>query len=151
MDSNKKINVEFTPEQFEKLVRLVYLGEWMVNAHRADDDHIDEFDDIEDHILSQAIHHGLEDLAYIDEESGKELVSDEIEEEMQQYIAEYDDENFWIELCDRLALRDAIRIHGEDGIINMAPEDRMNLLTDLDEAYREKFAEEDLENVKVED
>ena len=31
------MKINFTKKQFENLLKLVYLGEWMANAHKTDD------------------------------------------------------------------------------------------------------------------
>ncbi len=142
-------NIEFTKEQFEALLKLVYMGEWVVNAHRLSADHIGKFRELENHLYANASHYGLADLAIIDSDSGKAYPSRKLEfdDEIHTYFNEYDNENFWDELCDRLAVRDAIKTHGEQKLRDMDPYERLTIISDLEEYYREKFSIEGLDNL----
>jgi len=141
-------NIEFTKEQFEALLKLAYIGEWVVNAHRLPDEHVQKFRDLESHLYSHASHYGLDDLVIIDSDSGKTYPSRNLEfdKEIRTYIDEYDNENFWSDLCSRLAERDAVRVHGREKFFAMDPFERMKILSDLEEYYQDKFAIEGLDN-----
>src|SRR5450631_833183 len=99
-------NIEFTKEQFETLIKLVYMGEWLVNAHRLSNDHVHKFTDLEKHILSHASNYGLE--KFTDTYSGKIYHTGKLESdpEINKYIKEFANETFWDELCDRLSERE---------------------------------------------
>jgi len=47
------MELKLNKEQYEKLLELVYLGNWMVNAYRTDD-YLEEYSDVVSHIFSQA-------------------------------------------------------------------------------------------------
>jgi hypothetical protein len=148
---HEKINIEFTKEQFEALAKLVYTGEWIVNAHRLPDEHIEEFEDVENHLYSSANLYGLEHLAMFDADLGKTFPSKEIEEEMLRYVDEYEEQSFWDELCQRLAERDAIKMHGEEKFCAMDFMERLTLLGELEEYYSDKFCRNGLDYLNLAD
>ena len=50
------MKIEFTKEQYENLIKSVYLGNWLVNAIRSGrkgDEHIKEFDKIEQYVFAK--------------------------------------------------------------------------------------------------
>lgn len=99
------IKIEFTKAQYENLIKLLYLGNWMINAIRTDDI-VKKYDDVEQHIYSFAKDVGLNQYIEFDSELNKFFPTTELEEdeEMEKYREEYDDE-----ITDRLARRDFIR------------------------------------------
>lgn len=46
------MKIELTKEQYRKLVELVYLGNWLVNAHREAGECLQEYEESEQHFLS---------------------------------------------------------------------------------------------------
>lgn len=142
-------SIEFTKDQFLALLKLAFMGEWVVNAHRLPSERIDKFEDLEYLLYSNARHFGLENLVIHDPKSGEFHSSRDLDfdEEILRYIREYDNETFWTELCDRLAERDAIRVHGEEKLRTMDPRDRFRIISDLEEEYQEKFSIEGLDNI----
>lgn len=142
--------VEFTKEQFENLLKMAYVGNWVINSHRLDEDLIEKFEDLQAYLFAQAKSFGLEHLAdeTIDDEA---CPSDELEdsEEMMGYIDEYDNETFWNQLCDRLALRDACNKYGEEAIKNMDPEERFKVISEIECDYQEIVSQHGLEKVCI--
>ena len=68
------MKIDFTKEQFETLLKAVYLGNWMVkNAEVEEEDSDKDFEDLESYILTQAAKFGLDQYADFDEEEKKHL------------------------------------------------------------------------------
>lgn len=135
------MELKLNKEQYEKLLELVYLGNWMVNAYRTDD-YLEEYSDVVSNIFSQAEAAGLEGKAVKDETEGKYLPSYEFEESMQDFISDYDGFCFWEELINRLAERDALKEFGS------TPLDKIDLEEFLKKksAYLRKYEQEVEEN-----
>lgn len=53
--------VEFTKDQFKFLLELVYLGEWMTNSHRLEDESIASYDEICFYLFAHAKEFGLQE------------------------------------------------------------------------------------------
>ena len=145
------MKIEFTKEQFESLLKSVYLGNWVANAHRTDD-MIKEYEEIEDYIFSHAKEFGFDE--YVDDEKadeGKFFPTRIFEEEtdIQKLIEEYDEETFWDEVIDRLASRDLFRQYSRVELEKMDGNERMEKLGILEEKWAEEINESGIERLEV--
>ncbi len=61
------MQVMYTPEQYEALMKLVYLGNWMVNGIKTSDERTKKFDAIEQRIFQDAEDAGCGSLSEYDE------------------------------------------------------------------------------------
>lgn len=135
------MELKLSKEQYEKLLELVYLGNWMVNAYRTDD-YLEEYSDVVSHIFSQAEAAGLEGKAVKDETEGKYLPSYDFEESMHDFIGDYDGFCFWEELINRLAERDALKEYGSTPLDKIDLEEYLNKKS----VYLRKYEREVEEN-----
>ena len=139
------INLEFTNEEFRKLVELAYLGEWMINAQ-----HDPEFEDEAAGTIVQKLlaTHKLPHID-LDAETGEYFMkSDWTDRLYDEYILDYDDHTFWDELTERLAMRDLARQRGiEADQINR--DDDLLELRPLEERYRAELEENGLDHLYI--
>ncbi len=145
--SELKNKVQFTQRQYELLLKLVYLGNWMVNSHRPPEEEETEYKDLAEFLYSSAKEFGLENLVA---REGKSIgPSQELEEdaELNGFMDDYNENCFWGELSDRLASRDAIRSCGEVAFEEMDPVEKFNLVCAFEEGYQEYFDKHGLEKV----
>lgn len=112
--SAERIGLNLSVEHYLELVRLVYLGEWMVNSQ-----HDGEYEDHQavlalQSVLALAGSH-LPEVVGHDEETGRffvrQLLASKFEDD---YISDYDEHVFWGELASRLAERDLAKRLGKD-------------------------------------
>lgn len=113
-----KMKIFFSKKQYETLLKLAYLGGWVANSHKAGDDVDTEFEQMEDYINSFAEDFGMGEL-FRQGEDGIIYPTIEFEEMLDPYIDEYNEENFWETLVNRLARRDFIAQYGEDTVSGM--------------------------------
>ncbi len=139
--------VKFAKEQYEQLVKLIYLGDWLVNSFRTE--RITEFENIENHLYSQAKDFGLDKLVVFDEETGKYFPADCLEEAVSQFIEEYDEDNFWGELCRKLGQRDFIRQHGQAAIQKMKLDEMLKEEGEFILKYAAEFEKNGLKNLEI--
>ena len=134
------MKINFTKKQFEALLKVVYMGNWMANAHRTDregDERIEKYDESEKYLLSFAKEFDLE--KYVDDEDGEVYPSRELEEdEADGLIDEYNEEEFWEELVDRFAKRDFVQKYGVEAISEMDAMERM----EKDHPFLDKYHNE---------
>lgn len=135
------MELKLNKEQYQKLLELVYLGNWMINAYRTDD-YLEEYSDVISNIFSQAEAAGLEGKAVKDETEDKYLPSYDFEESMQDFISDYDGFCFWEELINRLAERDALKEFGSTPLDKIDLEEFLNKKS----AYLRKYEQEVEEN-----
>ncbi|HAV11756.1 MAG TPA: hypothetical protein DCX32_04440 [Candidatus Moranbacteria bacterium] len=149
MTENNKINVQLTKKQYGNLLKLVYLGNWMVNAIRTDDK-FKEFNFLESYIFSYAQEAGLE--KYVDDEpvgDMKYFPTAEFEELVDHFKEEYDEDVFWEELADRLGERDFLRKYGEDKIKKMGKDERFYKRYEFIDKYGDELYEHGLDRIEI--
>ncbi len=142
------MNLELTREQYEKLLELVYLGNWMVNAYRTDD-YLEEYSELVSYIFSRAEEAGLQGKAVKDEMENKYLPSYEFEESLQDFISEYDGFCFWEELLNRLAERDALKEFGSTPLDKIDLEEFLNKKSFYLRRYEQELEENGLQNFQI--
>lgn len=138
------MKIELTKEQYENLIKLVYLGNWMINAIRSgteDEPRIEKYDELEQYIFSFAKEAGLEKYIEFDEKYNQFFPTREFEEsaELEQYMEDYDDEVFWQELSDRLGIRDFTRKYSADDIKKMDQKETFLKKQEFIIKYEEEF------------
>lgn len=142
-----KMEIKFTKEQYKNLIKLVYLGNWMANAIRTDD-RIREFDDLEQYIYSCCKDSAIQKYIEYDNKLKKFFVREELEE-IDQYIDDYDDYNFWDELIFRLARRDLLKEYGENAVRKMSWEELLEKEAPFLEKYGEEFEKYGIERLEI--
>ena len=143
----KHMDIEFTKEQYENLLKLVYLGDWLVNSFRTE--RVSEFEDLENHLYSFAKDSGLGRLVVFDEDTKTHLPADSLEETVTHYIEAYDEDKFWDELCHSLGQRDFIRHYGQAAIRKMKLEEMFQKEAGFINKYAEEFEKHGLKNLEI--
>lgn len=145
------MKINFTKKQFEVLLKLAYMGNWVANAHRTgrdDDKRIEKYEEMQRYLLSFAKEFGLEKYVDIDDE--KMYPSRELEEgETDELIDEYDNETFWEELVDRFAKRDFLREYGEEAISKMDTMERIKKDHPFLEKYQDEIYEYGIDRLEI--
>jgi len=147
------IELKLTKDEYEKLIKVVYLGEWMINSHRLPDETNEEYESVEQRIYSHAKEAGMEHLIMYDEGLKKFFPTRELEMESdaEMFREEYDNEAFWDELIDGLSNRDFVRTYGEDAIKAMTPEERFKKLCPFVDKYEDETEKRGIENLEIKD
>jgi hypothetical protein len=144
------MKINFTNRQFAKLIRLVYLGNWMVNAIRDPNEVEKDYDDLESHVLSHCKDFGMPELT--EEETGIAYPSRKLEEdkEILRFMDEYNEDNFWEELTYRLGNRDFHRHYGPAKIKVMTNWiDRAGKRDPFVEKYEDEFGKNGLDRLEI--
>ena len=146
------IEIKLTKKEYRDLLDIVYLGDWMINAIRTDDK-LEKYDKMAQHLYSYARDAGLENLIEFNEEFNKFFPTKKFEEnpELQRFMEDYDDENFWDELVYRLARHDFIKEYGENAVRKMSWEERIEKEHPFIEKYEEEFERDGIENLRIEE
>ncbi|MFD2924425.1 hypothetical protein [Halobacillus naozhouensis] len=107
----KKVNLEMSQEQYEKLVETVFLGTWMVNSTQLELD--EAFEDVRSLVLSKYKEAGLEDKITYEETFDVHDLAVEYENELlDKYVEEYDEFSFWDKLIEKLSEKKLIKEFG---------------------------------------
>ncbi len=139
----KKKNIELTNDQYKTLVKLIFYGEWLLNANKAGAKEMDKTaEELCDYIYSKKATFNLQDwfkeLAY-----GEELKEAKIKSFLKK-IFDYNEETFWFYLTDKLASRDALIEYLKQGKTTPTFEEIEILKYDYTEKYETTFAENDI-------
>jgi len=142
------MKITLTKEQYEILMRLVYLGNWVINGDRTED-RFEEYDRVENELFSQAEKFGLSGLAEFDEASSSWLASHRFEDEAIGLLDECIEDVFWDELARRLAWRDVLLIYGDEAVDGMTEEAKIRLESPYIDKYRDEIEKNGVMNLFV--
>ncbi|TGN10598.1 hypothetical protein [Leptospira ilyithenensis] len=151
------MNLELSLEQYETLLKLVYMGDWVISTLQAkeraedDSDNDSRFAEVVRHVFNQAESIGLGNIVQIDQNNGEPYLTREFEEEsgLVDILEDYEDEVFWQALIERLAHRDFLRHFGESSISEMAIEERIEKETPFHDKWANEFHENGIESLKT--
>ena len=141
--------ISLTDEQYKYLMQLVYLGNFMANATRNNDEMIPQFEDMEQHIYASAHEFGCGE--YVDRHDAVEGVypTREFEEMMDRFVCEYDADIFWEELLHRMTERDLVDAFGEKAVSSMSIVERIEKERPFVQTYDKEFSENGLKNLRI--
>src|SRR5207237_8853967 len=84
------MEISLSRQQFEALLKVVYLGDWMVNAIRASGSYIPEFEDLDQFLLALGHRSSFEDVVEFEPVLSQFFLEDEVYETLQLSIDDYD-------------------------------------------------------------
>jgi len=144
------MEIRLSPAQYQILIKLVYLGQWMIEGAREEEGELEEYDALASYIYSYAPLFGAKNLVDFDEAEGEYYPSSELDELMEEIIARYEESTFWDQLVLRLAERDLIREYGEEGIKRMDWKELEDKRGALIKKYLREIEEHGLDNLVIE-
>jgi len=154
LPKGSKMQIDFSKEEYSTFFEILEIATWVLLAHRTDEpENRKKYQDFEQKIFGYAEALDFGDLIMYDEELGKYFPTREHDENnpARPFIDEFEDETFWVELTDRLADRDMLRILGDKKILKMTPEERFMAHHDFEEKYEEEFEEHGIERLEIRD
>lgn len=145
------MKINFTKKEFEVLLNVVYMADWVIDAHQeGDNDETKQYRDLEQKIFSYAKEFGLEKYVQWEAKFQNFFPTRELEDgNAREFIEQFEDDTFWDELTDRLAKRDFIRKYGEEAISKMDVRERFEKFDEFEEKYLLEFEENGIENIKI--
>jgi hypothetical protein len=142
------MQITLSQDQYEKLIQLVYLGNWLVNSYRGGE-RLEEYDKLAEDIMSFAPSAGFKDQVEFDEFEGRYYPSQKLDEAMRGFWEEYDEDVFWNMLIDGLAERDLGRKYGEENLDTMEGGEYDKRLEPFLKKYEKEIDEHGLERLEV--
>lgn len=147
--------LELSDADFERLLKLTYLGEIVMNDWTPVEQWTEEQRASSDLLLDlqakAADNPGTADLVGQDTRTGEWLPSPLMREEMEPYVARYDDEAFWDELVHRLARRDLNKEYGPETLSQMSDAHMAEAEKSLIDYYNDEVDEHGLDRLVVEE
>jgi hypothetical protein len=142
------MQITLSQAQYEKLIHLVYLGNWMVNSYRGSQ-RLEEYDRLAEDIMSFAPSAGFKDQVEFDEFEGRYYPSRKLDAAMRGFWEEYDEDVFWNMLIDGLAERDFGRKYGQENFEVMEGDEYDKKLEPFLKKYEKEVDEHGLERLEI--
>ncbi len=141
------MKIDITKEQYETLMKTVYLANWMAGS--AQDEPDQEFEGFEQYVLSLAKDFGLDAYSAFDEEGKLYYPTEEFEEKtgIVDTIGNYNMYAVWEEMVLSLSRRDLMAEFGEDAVSAMSEEELMEKEYPYILKYEEEFRENGFQNL----
>ena len=147
------MKIEFTPKEYECLLDILYIADWVLNAHKIEDDpRTEAYKKLEQKIFSYAKEMGFENLVEYASEYKKYFPTRELEEtgSAREFIEEFENDTFWDELASRLAERDSARkVGGVKNLFKLSFEERAEIIWSFEEKYASEFETRGLEGLSI--
>lgn len=145
MRGRSEMKINFTKEEYRKLLDIIYAGIMVINGNKAPEDYLEEYEDMEQYIYSFASHYGHGNLVDYDPKYKRYFTTPEFDKErIEDLIQEYDDIIFWSMLAFNLAKRDVYRdLEGK----KIDRETILKGIIEKEAEYRDEFYENGLENL----
>lgn len=143
------MKIDFSDEQFRTLIEMAYIGNWMINSFRADEEKVAIFDELERYIFSFAEECDCgEEFDYIEELEGI-YPTLEKEVELRKTIEDYNDYHFWEILTARLAEEEMVKIYGSEQVKGMSDDDYLDKIIDIEDRISSELEKNGLKNVDI--
>jgi len=144
------MNQSLTKKQFFILMKLVYLGNWIVNAFNIEQDK--EYEQVEDLIFKMAQIYGFDRYVDHKEKDGDHYYPTsyfENETDVMKLIENYDEESFWDELLHRMAERDFYKKYSKEENAKMSREEFFKKLGELEDKYGKELYKYGLKRLEI--
>lgn len=145
--------IEFSNEEYRLLFDMVYIADWVMNAHETgEQEETKPYGKLEQKLLSLAKDYGFMEYVVWDEQLQKYFPTRGYEEKgpAMGFIHKFEEDSFWEELIVRLADRDLIRKYGEKKLKKMSFEDRSKKIDEFEEKYADEFERNGLDHFIIE-
>ncbi len=136
------MKINFTKKEYRLLLDIIYLGQWMVEAHETGSSPKSEkYDMVAQKIYSHAKEMDCEDLIEASKEMAGYFPTREYEDEsgVHDIIDEYNSDNFWEALIERLTERDVRAECSSKNIRLNSVEEYYELRSPYEKKYAEEF------------
>jgi len=130
-------------------MKIVFLGNHIVNGPRVDDEMIKEFNDIEQYIYSFHKDFKLDNWIEKSKDDNEFFPTSELEDEVMDYIEFYDDDVFHDELIYSLGRRDFFNQYGEENIQKMDLKERIKKEQPFIDKYYKEILNNGIKNIII--
>lgn len=134
------MQIELSGKEFRRLLDMVYIGNWILNSTREENDRIEDYDRIEEKLFALCRSNGMDALC--EQYRGHTLPSRAFNDGgIQEAIVAYEDAVFYDILAEELAKRDM-------GYPDISEDNYEELISRM-EAYLDEFDENGADNISV--
>lgn len=138
-------NLEFTQEQYQTLLELVYMGEYVVGAHTATP--IEPYNKLKNELFTKAEEFGLKHLT-CDEDSS--FPKGEFEFKLiHNFVDQYDELTFWSVLTQKLTYRELEKRFTSKEIEAMDLKTRYRTIGDIEREVEEHLKNNGIDQITI--
>ena len=137
----KKIMLEFSSRQMEELLRLVYLGDWILNSHKPGNKPSSAVRETEEIVYRAAVECGLGKFIEYEPEHARSYPTAKLDKLCHDDIEKYDALTFFEAFAGMLAERALENKHGVKSLKRMDPDELFVETEQLADELKEKIAE----------
>jgi hypothetical protein len=143
------MKIELTQEQYEALLKIVYLGSWMASSTK--DEPEMEYENIEQYVLSLAKDFKMEKFVGFDKKMKSYYPTEEFENatDVVEQIDAYNEYTVWEALVLFLSRRDLVKKYGPEKVDKMADEEVLEKEYPFIQKYEDEFREYGFDNLYV--
>jgi len=146
------MTLNFTKQELLRLLVLVEIGDWVKHAQYEgdpkDNEELQLDKKVQQKILSAAFKAKFMGLVEYDMKDKEYIETKELEDMYMPFVDEFNEEEFWTQLSDRLAQRDMVLKYGEKGMQEMDNMERAMESYDMAMVYEEVFVKDGLMNLQ---
>jgi hypothetical protein len=146
------MQIEFSKEEYHTFLEILEIADWVLFAHCIDEpEDRKKYQDFQQKVFRFAGELGFGNLITYDKEMGQYFPTREHDENspVRPFIEEFEEDNLWDELVDRLADRDMLHVISEKKLLSMTREQRLKAHFDFEERYQEEFEKHGIERLEI--
>lgn len=151
----KKINIEFTKEQFLELIKLVSIWEMVINWHKLHDDFDKDAEQMQDFIVKQALKNDIKDYLFKYKWSkeywftGGYDISSEKEMEFFDLLEESHKDSFAEDIVEIVSKNEVFLKYNENEFEKINDSKKEKIFSDMIDKVDNEFVENGYENLKI--
>lgn len=147
------MKINFTKKEYRLLIEVLSLGHWMMHAHAIDEqDRYPEHEGLRKKLLSYYKEMGAEDIIEYSQQLDNFYETNSYDEYIhKKFVEPYDDESFWDELIDKLAVRDVIHDIGIEKYQALEGIERIRKVEEAKEFYIQEFQKHGITRIIISD
>ncbi len=142
------MKINFTKKEFKTLLELIQIAEWVLYSHEEEDTGSTKYKKLIWKICSYAKDFGMEDaVEFIGDR--EYFLSDDVLDEVYNYIEEFSNNEFWETLVEMLAKRDLLEKYGEEKLNQFDSMERFSLIEEAGDIYNKEFEVHGIKNLRL--
>ena len=144
------MKINLTKKEYRLLLDMLYISHWTMHSHATKENFNPDYEMLREKFLSYSHEMESEDRIAFSKESHAHIELDAYKHKLHEnFIAPYEEDFFWGELCERLAKRDLMKAMGRDELETMDPERRLSLLQEAMKHYYHEFSHDGVQRLVI--
>lgn len=145
------MNIELSKNQLKYLIKLVYLGNWVVNSKNEPEAIDENYERVASLIYSYGEKAGLKKYVAYGKHSRTWTETDylQMKSDAAKLLNEYNDNNFWSHLIDNFALRDFHNKYSAKKIRKMSNQERFEKFYKFIDQYTDETNDHGIERFSI--